>query len=156
MTNNHPSVSRRAFLGAVGAVGAVAAGAARAAPNPCKLPEKCDETWDLVVVGAGGAGMAAAVSAAQHGLAKILILEKMGFVGGNTLLSGGGFNSYDPKRQKAQGIEDSPQLHAEQMWRGGDCRGNRDLIRVMTENSWDTVQWMESLGVTFPDKIIQV
>ena len=63
--------------------------------------EKKDETLDtdVVVVGAGGAGLAAAVSAEAKG-AKVIVLEKTAAVGGNTLRAGGWYNSADPERQK--------------------------------------------------------
>lgn len=54
---------------------------------------------DVVVVGAGGAGLAAAISAATNG-ASVIVLEKTSGVGGNTMRSGGWYNSVDPERQK--------------------------------------------------------
>jgi flavocytochrome c len=56
------------------------------------------ETYDIVVIGAGGAGLAAAISAQQAGQ-KVLILEKMPRAGGNTIISGAAFNAADPGRQ---------------------------------------------------------
>lgn len=54
---------------------------------------------DIVIVGAGGAGLAAAVSARENG-AEVIVLEKTVAVGGNTLRSGGWYNAADPERQK--------------------------------------------------------
>lgn len=54
---------------------------------------------DVLVIGAGGAGFSAAVSAAQNG-AKVILVEKLAAVGGNTLRCGGAFNTYDPEGQK--------------------------------------------------------
>ncbi|NRZ96573.1 FAD-dependent oxidoreductase [Clostridium tetanomorphum] len=59
---------------------------------------------DIIVVGAGGAGMAAAVSAGEEG-AKVIVIEKMPMIGGNTIRSGGAYNAADTERQKAQGIK---------------------------------------------------
>ena len=53
---------------------------------------------DVLVIGAGGAGFSAAVSAAQNG-AKVILVEKLAAVGGNTLRCGGAFNTYDPEGQ---------------------------------------------------------
>ena len=58
--------------------------------------ETIEKTVDVVVVGAGGAGMAAAASAAEHG-ATVLVLEKTAAVGGNTLASGLAMNAADPE-----------------------------------------------------------
>ena len=54
---------------------------------------------DVVVVGSGAAGLAAALSASEKG-ASVVVLEKMPTIGGNTLVSSGFFNAPDPQRQK--------------------------------------------------------
>lgn len=60
--------------------------------------EDVEATADIVIVGGGGAGMAAAVSATQNG-ASVILIEKSGFIGGNSIVSGGIYNTPDPKRQ---------------------------------------------------------
>ena len=55
---------------------------------------------DVIVIGAGGSGMASAVSAHQNG-ASVIVLEKLGMVGGSTIFSGGAFNAADQERQAA-------------------------------------------------------
>ena len=63
---------------------------------------------DVVVVGAGGAGLSAAVAAAEtDGSLKIIVLEKQGIIGGNTNNSTGGINAAETDIQKGLGIEDS-------------------------------------------------
>ena len=62
--------------------------------------EAIEETADVVIIGGGGAGLAAAVSAAQNG-ASVILIEKTGGLGGNTVRAGGPFNSADPARQAA-------------------------------------------------------
>ena len=64
---------------------------------------------DVAIIGGGGTGLAAAVSALENGAKKVVILEKLGYLGGSTNVSGGALNAVDDKRQKAQGIEDSVQ-----------------------------------------------
>lgn len=120
------------------------------------LPAKWDKEYNVIIVGSGGAGLATAVSAAQHGLKDIVILEKMAYTGGNTAISGGAFNSYDPDRQSKQNIKDSPELHAQQTLKGGDYRANPELVKTLTENSYETVKWLESMGVQFEPKVHQV
>lgn len=51
---------------------------------------------DVIVVGAGGSGLAAAVSAAEEG-ASVIVIEKNSYVGGNTVRTGGGYASCDPE-----------------------------------------------------------
>ena len=84
-------VSRRHLLaGAAGAAAVYGAATAHAATtsdlNICAAP-KFDESFDLVVIGSGGAGLSSAVMAKQQGVKRILVLEKMAFLGGNTAIS---------------------------------------------------------------------
>ena len=153
-------VSRRHLLaGAAGAAAVYGAATAHAATtsdlNICATP-KFDESFDLVVIGSGGAGLSSAVMAKQQGVKRILVLEKMAFLGGNTAISGGGFNSYDPPRQQAQGIKDSPELHFENTYDGGDRRANPELVLAMTENSYAAIQWLESIGMKFKPNVYQI
>lgn len=119
--------------------------------------EKKDQEFDteVAIIGGGGAGLAAAVSAHQNG-AKVLLVEKMPNVGGNTIISGSAFNAVDPKRQSAQGIEDSVEKHFQQTYEGGDKQGDVELIRVLVENAYPTIEWLESLGMKFTDKVFTV
>ncbi|MDR1835026.1 MAG: flavocytochrome c [Fusobacteriaceae bacterium] len=71
--------------------------ASQAAKSAARDTKK--ETYDIVVIGAGGAGLAAAITAQQAG-AKVLVLEKMPRAGGNTIISGAAYNASDPERQK--------------------------------------------------------
>ena len=127
-----------------------------------KKPEKkaasnatIEKKADVVIIGAGGAGLAAAVSAHQNG-AKVLVLEKMPKVGGNTIISGAAFNAVDPKRQSKAGIEDSVEKHYTQTYEGGDKLGKPELIRTLVENAYPAVEWLESLGMKFKDDIFTV
>lgn len=72
---------------------------AKAVPNPVKVSGNVEEKTDVVVVGAGGAGLSAAVAAAKRGL-NVIVVEKAHFAGGNTSVSGGCFNAADPEGQK--------------------------------------------------------
>lgn len=106
------------------------------------------EKTDVVVIGAGGAGMAAAISASQKG-AKVIVLEKMPMVGGNTLRSSGGINAAGTKEQEAQGIKDSPEIFYKDTMKGGHNINNPELVKTLTENSASAVKWLESMGAEF-------
>ncbi|MBR6787157.1 MAG: FAD-dependent oxidoreductase [Clostridia bacterium] len=69
-----------------------------------------EATYDVVVLGGGGAGLTAAITAAQNG-AKVALLEKTAALGGNTLIAGQGFNAADPERQSK--MEMDPALRKE-------------------------------------------
>lgn len=126
-----------------------------------KLPEekivKTDKVYDadVVVIGGGGAGLAAATSARQNG-ASVILIEKMPRLGGNTVLAGGAYNAVDPKRQKAQGIDDSVELFYKHTYEGGDKKGDPKLIKILVENAYPALEWLESLGVTFKDEVFTV
>lgn len=116
---------------------------------------RIEKKTDVVVIGAGGAGLAAAVSAHQNG-AKVLVLEKMPMVGGNTIRSGAAYNAVDPKRQSAQGIEDSIEKHYTQTYEGGDRLGKPEMVRTLVEKAYPALEWLESMGMRFKDDIFTV
>ncbi len=110
---------------------------------------------DVVIIGAGGAGLSAAVSAHQNG-STVIVLEKMPQVGGNTIISGSAYNAVDPSRQEPEGIEDSIDKHYEQTFNGGDKLGTPVMVRTLVENSYPTLQWLESLGMEFKPHVFTV
>ena len=105
---------------------------------------------DVVIVGAGGAGLTAAVRANQAG-AKVLVLEKMSFVGGNSLKASGGMNAAGTKFQEALGITDSGvREFVEDTMDGGHMVNDLALVVTMSENSSAAVDWLESIGAPLP------
>ena len=105
-------------------------------------------TADVVVIGAGGAGMAAGVSAHQNG-ATVVILEKMAKVGGNTISAGGAMNAVDEGSPTAVKNKDSVALHYKQTFEGGDKKGDEALVKTLVENAWSAVAWLQSMGMQF-------
>jgi succinate dehydrogenase/fumarate reductase flavoprotein subunit len=112
---------------------------------------------DVVVIGAGAAGLPAAIAACDHG-ASVIVVEENFDIGGHAMLSGGrvhlgGGNAL----QKKFGIEDSPgRIFAD--WvdhRRGDARYNdRDLVRAFADECVPTFQFLLDNGVTFIEKPI--
>lgn len=109
---------------------------------------------DIVIVGGGGAGLTAAVEATQAG-SSVVVVEKNGFVGGNTILSGGIYNAPDPELQEPEGIEDSEELFYEQTYEAGDEVANPELVKVLTSQADDGLEWLKSIGMEFRDDIGQ-
>lgn len=111
--------------------------------------KKRDCDYDVIVIGAGGAGMAAAVTAADSG-ARVALLEAWDRVGGSTALAGGYLYATGTRQQLALGVDDS----AERMYHdirqlNGDSIPEPVLRRFIAESP-GTVAWLEDLGVEFP------
>ncbi len=115
---------------------------------------KSEREAEIVIIGAGGTGLAAAVTAGQEG-ASVIVLETNGFAGGNLLVSGGVYNSPEPEMQAKQGIEDSPELFMQQTLAGGDNIANPELVRILAYNALDGLNWLKELGNEFEDQVIQ-
>ena len=100
---------------------------------------------DVVVVGAGGAGLTASVLATQQGQ-QVILLEKMPFVGGNSLRAEGGMNAANTKVEAELGLTDSTveNFIADTM-AGGHQLNNIDLVTTMAENSAEAVDWLFSI-----------
>ena len=101
---------------------------------------------DIVIVGAGGAGMSAAIQAVQDGATNVVIIEKNSFVGGNTLRSTGGMNASETSYQEAEGIKDSNQLFFDDTMAGGYNLNDEDLVWTMVNNSAAAVDWVNAMG----------
>ncbi len=105
-----------------------------------------DTKADIVVVGAGGAGMTAAVQAKMDGATNIVVVEKGSVTGGNTTRATGGLNASETKYQKSEGIEDSNQLFIDDTMKGGKNLNNVDLVTYMVEHSKDAVDFVNEIG----------
>lgn len=109
------------------------------------------EQADIVVIGAGGAGMAAAVQAHDDGVKKVVVLEKMPMVGGNTIRATGGINAAETPQQAKLGIKDSIEQMYKDTMKGGHNLNNPELVKVLCNNAKDAVQWLIKLGGNFND-----
>lgn len=104
---------------------------------------------DVVVVGAGGAGLSAAIEAANNG-AKVLVLEKNSITGGSTTVSGGKTLASGTVLQKEQGIEDSAdQLYEYMTSLGNNENTDDEVLRTFVDNSASAIDFMLENGVLF-------
>ncbi|MEG0550982.1 MAG: flavocytochrome c [Vagococcus sp.] len=109
-------------------------------------PKDMKDKYDIVIVGAGGAGMAAAIEAKDEGKNPV-ILEKMPVAGGNTLKSSSGMNASETKFQKEQGIKDSNDKFYEETLKGGHGTNDKELLRYYVDNSADAIDWLDGMGI---------
>ena len=111
-----------------------------------------DGTCDIVIVGAGGAGLSAAVAAAEtNGSLKIVVLEKQGIIGGNTNSSTGGINAAETDIQQGLGIEDSKQQFYDDTMKGGKYENIPSLVQNFVEHAPVTISWLTGLGADLSD-----
>jgi len=106
--------------------------------------------YDVIVIGAGGAGMAAALSAREQG-ASVLLLDAAERAGGSTRLSGGVYYAAGSNLQHACGIEnDSPDAMFRYYMTLNQHKVEPSLVRRLCDDAPDGLEWLISLGVRFP------
>ena len=157
------NLSRRDFVKtAAGGVGAAAL--AGVAPNEAHAQAravKWDKEADIVVVGAGAAGLPAAIEAAEGG-ASVILIDANFDIGGHAMVSGGNVAlGGGTSRQKKYGIDDSADLLFADLtdWSVVEPNGfpdyrynDKEIIRAFADNSAPTFEWLVAHGVIFVEK----
>ena len=140
------SFTRRDFLKVTGGAAALAGvGGTGLILNPreanaTELPKKWDEEADVVIIGSGFAGLAAAIEAKIAG-SSVIVMEKMRVPGGNSIINGGVVAAAGSPFQAAKGIKDSPELLLKDMLKAGLYLNHLDLARMVANKSNEVVQW---------------
>src|SRR5918911_3402887 len=98
-------------------------------------------SFDVLVVGSGASGLAAALSAERAG-AKVALVTKGSLQSCNSAKAQGGI-------QAAFGGDDSPEQHAEDVWKSSHETADRRLVEILTGEAPDAIRWLEALGVRF-------
>jgi len=112
-----------------------------------------DETWDIVIVGGGASGLAAAVTAASPNC-RVLVLEKCPTLGGTTALAIGSVTAAGTKLQSRVGIQDSTENFSHDV---SDAifsldlkdRNNKELTKILIREAGLVVDWIANLGASF-------
>ncbi len=150
-------VSRKDFVRLAGTGAAVVAGSVLVKPLVAQtasasakstIPAKWDFETDVVVVGFGGAGGAAAIEASDGG-AKVIVLDKLPTPGGSTTLCEGVYYGAGTSLQKSEGISDSADEMFKYVVAMGEGRADPALVRVWADKSAETFEWLKKLGSTF-------
>lgn len=148
------SMSRRAFLaGSAASVAAFHAGGAARAASPQK--PQWDELFDVIVIGSGLAGMCAAISAKKNGCKKVVVLEKMSYLGGNSAIATGDFGAVDSMLTRRQGVKDSPEAFAEDISAACGGLNHPDLTLTIARHSGRAIDFLIENGAQFnPETIV--
>src|SRR6201994_1594713 len=94
--------------------------------------------FDVLVIGSGASGLAAAVSAERAG-ARVAVATKGSLQANNSSKAQGGI-------QAAFGEDDSPEQHAEDVWRSSHETADRRLVEVLTGEAQSAIHWLEEVG----------
>ena len=103
----------------------------------------------LVIIGGGGAGLSAAVAAAEKGIPGVIVLEKRGVPGGNTALATGLFACESPVQEREKIIADRDELFKRAMHWAHWNRTDPRIFRAFLNKSGDTIRWLERKGLEF-------
>lgn len=154
------AISRRGFITAATATSALAGlGLVGCAPKTASDEEtptsgvsasevKWDEECEVLIIGSGYTGLAAALEAKNAGC-DVKIIEKMGVAGGNSSLAAGDFAVCNSDVQKREGVEDSVDLYVQDMLVAGLYLNDKEKCRVIAEQSFDTWKWTIEMGASW-------
>ncbi|MCY4156510.1 MAG: FAD-dependent oxidoreductase [Gammaproteobacteria bacterium] len=130
-------INKRELLGGMGAAAALA--------MMPRISRAASETWDLIVVGGGSAGLPCAIFAAQQG-ARVLVVDRAHRLGGTLDRSLGQIAAAGTRLQAAQGIEDSPEAHFDDIMRISKGAVDTELMGVFVREAARTVDWLGEIG----------
>ena len=108
------------------------------------------EQWDTIIIGAGTAGIPAAIFAAERGL-KVLVIEKASVIGGTLFVSTGQISGAGTVFQERKGIKDSPDQHFDDIMRINNNTSDPALTRILTDHAGPTINWLAANGYTIFD-----
>ena len=116
--------------------------------------EQWDEEVDVLVVGSGGAGLSAAVEAADAGAEKVLIIEKLSYMGGVTFLSQGIMSGYETQIAKELDIHCTADQCYDQQIKESNYTIQADLTRITSDECGPSIDWLiDEIGVPFQDVV---
>lgn len=103
---------------------------------------------DVIIVGAGGGGLSAAIEAVNDGAQSVIVLEKTGKTGGSLNFTSGSMSGAETVIQKIDGIEDTKESFVQDILNNGAHLGNEAMIRAFVDEDVDAIQWLWDNGLS--------
>ena len=103
---------------------------------------------DIIIVGAGGGGLSAAIEAVNDGAQSVIVLEKTGKTGGSLNFTSGSMSGAETVIQKIDGIEDTKESFVQDILNNGAHLGNEAMIRAFVDEDVDAIQWLWDNGLS--------
>lgn len=139
------ALSKRRFLRQLAGLAGVAvsqAGRARGSSRPDRIRQV---DWDIIVVGAGTAGLPLAIFASRRG-ARVLLIDAAPRIGGTLHLSSGQMSAAGTRLQQTLGIDDSPQEHYDDVMRISRGTANPEILKLAVDNAAAAADWLMDCG----------
>ncbi|MDK6372400.1 flavocytochrome c [Aerococcus urinae] len=111
------------------------------------------DAYDVIIIGSGGAGMTAAITAHDLGL-ETIIFEKTDKIGGNTNKASSGMNASETSYQKSAGVDDKKEDFFEETLKGGHGTNQQDLLHYFVDHSAQAIDWLADLGIVLDNLTI--
>lgn len=148
---NRRNVLKGGLVGSMAAGFASFVGASHAAEPAAQAPAQNDKnTYDVIVLGAGPAGLVTAIAAKQAGAKKVVVFEKRDRPDGNAIFALGSVCGWGSRHQKEQGIKDTADDFYAMMMDVSKQMGDKALNRTYTDNISAGIDWLEKdIGVKF-------
>jgi len=112
-----------------------------------------ENTYDVIVIGSGFAGLSAAIECKMNG-GNVIVCEKMKAIGGNSVISDGGIAAPNTPEQESLGIVDSIELMFEDMMKSGEGLNDPTITKLVCEHALEAFQWSkEVIGVKYMPRV---
>ncbi len=116
----------------------------------CAIAETTDtvKSADIIIVGAGGGGLSAAIEAVNNGAQSVIIIEKTGKTGGSLNYTSGSMSGAETVIQEIDGIADTKESYVQDILANGAQLGDETLIRAYVEEDVAAIQWLWDNGLS--------
>lgn len=118
--------------------------------EPEKPSIEADQTKEaeIIIIGAGGAGLSAAIEAVNNGAKNVVLVEKTSKTGGSLNYTSGSMSGAETIIQEIDGVEDSIEYDAQDIMKNGGNLGNQELIDAFAKEDADTINWLWDNGLS--------